>query len=232
MTSPCRPNLSPTTQAVYTMVSPVDISEAFGTVPPWIFKPYSPGSGLTQYAEKTEFDEGDIVMPEKPTKIELEAILPQTGFAVSCHFNRYCIETDGDIRFIQCAYVLGGRRISTFTWSIARTFIEQSRERLLPYLGKLGLEPGTSEPWTFSEPQDNVREVKMLHCARTDQSAELALYTFTMHMAIGRMKDTDKSKDKKSSPPLNVDPVARLYSKTALHQLLIMELLGRFKDES
>lgn len=150
--------------------------------------------------------------------------LPPAGFPVAMHFNRYAIVPAGDVRILQFALVWQNRTIAMFSASVSTHDVALNRERLLPYISKVQMEPAECEPWSFCQSDAPVPEVKVINAARSGDQAELSMFTFSMQVAF------DWSKERKSGE-MPADAVARLCCTTALQVKFFLDLFASCEDK-
>jgi len=150
-------------------------------------------------------------------EVTIEINLPQTG-GYRMFFNRFRIERERGIRFVQFGFFVGTDLIDSFSCSIPDTVLMEHKKRLLEYLALIGpdIEDEEQIHWKGC-PARNSSVVDVINMAHRAKMSEIGLHGFNMHSATVASRTT-------TSTVLNAEAIACLRSEPHLQKQIIATL--------
>ncbi len=116
-------------------------------------------------------------------EVTLEVNLPQVG-GYRMFFNRFRIEREPGVRFVQFGFFVSTDLIDSFSCSIPDPVLVEHKKRLLEYLALIG--PGIKDeekiPWKGC-PVRNSPVVDVINMAHRAKTCEIGLHGLNMHTA-------------------------------------------------
>jgi hypothetical protein len=138
--------------------------------------------------------------PEVKTA-KLEVGLPAAGFPRCMYFNVFRVEREKGFHFLQTGLVTSLGIIDTYECVVTEMALEQNKESVMAYLGRLGPSQSTApSTWKGATIENNVDVVDILHMSYRGAWAEMVFYTFSVTAATRLGRDGTSLSEVQAQP--------------------------------
>jgi len=154
---------------------------------------------------------------QKETRLEIG--LPPSGFSKSMYFNRFRIEREDGILFVQFGLVSASGLLDSYSCILPKEALTQNQKSLLDYLNRIGRPTESSlAAWKGAPVEKQTEVADIVTMAFSGDMAETCLYLFSLTAAT-RLRKTSTGADSMAAQPLVL-----LRSTAELQKQLIIAL--------
>ena len=154
----------------------------------------------------------------KETKLEVR--LPYVGARRRMYFNRFRVEREGGIRFLQFGLLISGECVDSFSCTVSEFVLGEHKKNLVSFLTRLPADNEELVQWKGVPQTKDTTAVDVINMAYRGEISEICLHGFSIHgaTAMGRSSspgpiDADYLAELRSSVPLLKQVIAALYEE-------------------
>lgn len=136
-------------------------------------------------------------------------------------FNRFRVEHEGNMHFVQFGLIVAGELIDNFACVIPEVVLNEHKKTLLGYISRFGAEVKEQDriSWKGYAPARSSSVVDIINMSYRGQMAEISLHGFSMHGATVMSRATNPT-----PTPLDSECLAILRSESFLQKQVIAAL--------